>query len=462
LALRDRLAVSFAVALVAAYAAIVVASVFVVNRVLNWSIDGRLRTVAQAIVTIAGDGADEIDAKDREQFASVSSDASGAVVLGRDGSKILSSSAAIPDWVPGAVRSEPVGSIFSRRAGGHEVRALIADRRSHDADNVIVVWQSLQLLHDVERTVVLVLGGFALLVAAGGYATGVQIARRGLLPLTRITAIVADIAANDLAGRVGPQPHADELGQLAATFDRMLDRLQAAFERQRRFTADASHDLRAPLSTLRAEVDLALRRERTSDEYRAALSAIADDADQLDGLIDALLAAARSDGGELSSQPLDLSAVARASVNLITPFARAKGVAIETDLGANGRINGDPDLLGRAVAATLHNAVKYTPAAGVIHVRVACTNEGVELCVRDEGPGFSESALVHALERFWRDDAARGRSGGSGLGLAIASEIVRRCGGALAIENASAGGAQVSMAFPAPAPRGAGIERQAV
>jgi signal transduction histidine kinase len=259
---------------------------------------------------------------------------------------------------------------------------------------------------------------------------------------------MADIAASDLHARLGRQLHDDEVGRLAATFDRMLDRLQAAFERQRRFTADASHDLRAPLATLRAEVDLALRRERSTAEYRAALAAIAEDADQLDRLIDALLAAARSEGAALDLRPLDIGAIAQAAVEQMSAFARAKGIAIETRLEAAVEINGDADLLGRAVLATLHNAVKYTPPARAVHVTVHRFPEHVELRVRDEGPGFSAGALLHAFDRFWRGDAARGRSTGSGLGLAIASEIVQRCSGTIAIENAAGGGGEVIMHFP--------------
>jgi signal transduction histidine kinase len=449
LALRDRLAVSFAVALVLAYLLISVCAVVIVNQALRGAVDGRLSTIAQALVAVAGDSRDEIDRKDREQFATISADASGALVLGSDDALVLSTTGEIPAWVPGAVRTAHIGRTFNVRYAGRDLRAVVERRRKHDVDNLIVVWQAMQLINDVESAVVAVLGGSGLVVAIGGYALGAQIARRGLLPLTRITAVVGEIAANDLAARVGPQPHADELGRLAATFDRMLDRLQAAFERQRRFTADASHDLRAPLATLRSEVDLALRRERTAPEYRAALEAIAGDADQLDLLIDALLAAARSDAGDLELRALDLGSVARGSVDGIAPFASAKGVRIETDLPDGCEIKGDIDLLERAVLATLHNAVKYTPAAGAIHVVVAAHADRIELRVRDEGPGFSPAALVHALDRFWRDDAARGRSGGSGLGLAIASEIVRRCDGVLAIDNSDSGGAEVIMRFPA-------------
>lgn len=448
LPLRERLALSFALALVLAYIAIAVCSVVLVNRSLTGSIDARLRTVAQAIVAVAGDERDEIDREDRAQFAAIAADAGGALVLATDGSIVLGTTQEVPLWVHALLLDAKAGRIASVRNAGHELHALVERRRKGGHTNRIIVWQSMQIVHDVETPVVIGLAVLGLAVSLGGYAIGALIARRGLQPLTSIAAIVADIAANDLGARVGPQPHADELGRLATTFDRMLDRLQAAFDRQRRFTADASHDLRAPLATLRAEVDLALRRERTVPEYRSALAAVAEDADQLDRLIDTLLAAARSEGAAFALQSLDIAGVARDCVDAIEAFARAKNVTIEADLARGDFIDGDPDLLHRAVLATLHNAVKYSPEASTIHISVERDDERVILWVRDVGPGFSEAALTHAFDRFWRDDGARGRSG-SGLGLAIASEIVRRCGGAIEIRNRPHGGAEVSMEFPA-------------
>ncbi len=435
LALRDRLALAFALALVVAYGVIALCAVVIVDRAVTRAIDGRLATVAQAIYTIAGDEPDEIDKKDRQQFASVASDASGALVVAHDGRLVLGTSDAVPAWSVTAMRDDRNGRIYSAQFDRQPVRAIVQRRRTHHERNTIVVWQSMQIVRDLERTVTSVLGAFGLVVAAGGYFAGRQIARRGLLPLTRITAIVADIAAHDLARRVGPQPQADELGQLAATFDQMLDRLQSAFERQRRFTANASHDLRAPLATLRAEVDLALRRERTSAEYRAALHEIAIDADHLDYLIDALLAAARVDDGNLSLQPVDMGQIARRSALQIAPLAQAKNVRIDSDIASGCTILGEADLLERAVLAIVHNAVKFSPAGGSIDVQLQTDGKLVRLSVCDAGPGFTDVALAHAFDRFWRDDNARGRSG-SGLGLAIAQGAVQRCGGTIVIDNA--------------------------
>jgi signal transduction histidine kinase len=227
----------------------------------------------------------------------------------------------------------------------------------------------------------------------------------------------------------------------------MLDRLEAAFGRQKQFTADASHDLRAPLATLRAEIDLALRRERTPEEYRTALASMAQDADRLDELIDALLAAARSELGGIALTTTDLSQVAQQSVDRIAAFAHAKHITIDASLGTQAHIAADPVMLERAVLAVLHNAVKFTPDHATIHVSVCANEASAQLRIQDAGPGFSDAALSHAFDRFWRDDTARGR-GGSGLGLAIAKTIVDRFGGSVSLANDAAGGGAVEAIFP--------------
>jgi signal transduction histidine kinase len=447
LTLRDRLAVSFALALALAYAAIATCAIFVVHRSLRGAVDGQLTTVAQSISAIASDDRNDVDREDRQQFAAIAADVGGAIVLDSNGDVVMATTPDIPPWLPAAVADAKLGRIFTVHTDQRDVRAIVVRRRKHEVNNHIIVWQSMRIVHDVERPVLFVLGVFGLIVLVGGYAAGAQIAKQGLLPLTRITAVVAEIAAHDLSLRLGPQPHADELGLLAATFDRMLDRLAAAFERQRQFTADASHDLRAPLSTLRAEVDLALRAERTNAQYKRALEEIALDADHLDRLIDALLAAARSDAGDFTLRPLALDDLATAAVAQIEPMARAKNVTIVTTVTPQVQILGDPDLLARALLAALHNAVKYTPADRSIEVAVTAAAGQAHLRVDDDGPGFSDAARVHAFDRFWRDDTARGRDG-SGLGLAIAHGIVKRCGGEIAIDNRPAGGGQVTMIFP--------------
>lgn len=451
LALRDRLAVVFAIALAVVYVIFAGIAVLVVQHAIATSIDGLLHTIVEAtraIVDVGSDGEFHPDQRDRTQFRRIASEATGAIVLQADGSVILGTTDDAPDWARNELRTTTQAHLLDVTSDGQHLEAIVAPLQQKDPTSVtVVVWQSLQIERDLTKVVIVVLGAFGIVVALAGYALGAQIARRGLVPLTRMAEVVSDIEAHDLSLRVGRQAHDDELGRLAATFDRMLDRLEGAFDRQRRFTADASHDLRAPLATLRAEVDLALRRERTSAEYRAALEAVAFDADRLNELIDALLAAARSDAGDVVIAPTDLANTARSSVLRISAFARAKHITIDERYESDTTIAADGALLERAVLAILHNAVKYTPENAAIHVSVEPHDAGVRLRVRDEGTGFSEAALLHAFDRFWRDDSARGRSG-SGLGLAIVHAIVTRCGGRVSVSNDTVQGGVVEVMFP--------------
>ena len=230
----------------------------------------------------------------------------------------------------------------------------------------------------------------------------------------------------------------------------MLDRLQSAFERERRFTADASHELRAPLAVIAAETSLALRRDRDGVSYRKTLRVVAEVTRELQALIDALLDAARSeDHVQHVVAPLDVTRATTTALDLLAPILRERNVMLVANLEPNVVVVGDA-AIGRALIAVIDNALKFTPSGG--SVRVTVNHDGAEAVFRvsDDGPGFTHEALSHALERFWRADPARSPGSGSGLGLAIARAAVERNGGSITLENATpAGNATVVIRFPA-------------
>jgi signal transduction histidine kinase len=265
-----------------------------------------------------------------------------------------------------------------------------------------------------------------------------------LLPLVRIAATAERIEANDLSQRLHAESDADdELGRLSASFDRMLDRLQSAFAHERRFSADASHELRAPLAVLRAETELALRRDRDNDEYRRALESIAREAERLERLVDDLLAAARLEADAADFREVDVNAIVRDVAARIETPAALKHVGVATEGSAPAAI-GEPGAIERALLGVAHNAITFAPERGSVRLTMTSDADAVSVAVADSGPGFSREALEHATERFWRADGARPR-GGTGLGLAIARAIVERSGGTLSIANAPGGGGLVTM-----------------
>jgi two-component system OmpR family sensor kinase len=307
------------------------------------------------------------------------------------------------------------------------------------------VWQSTDWIADFDRDAVilsLAIGGA--LTALAAILSG-RVARQVLAPANRIASLAESIEAKDLSQRLHAQSN-DELGRLCASFDRMLDRLEAAFERERRFVADASHELRAPLAVLRAEVDLALRRPRDSDEYRLAIESIATETQRLETLTDELLAAGRSDVDARGRERLDAAAIAAEVGERIRIAALERGICVVVDTGRQMYVDAHRATLERALLAIAHNAIQHAPDGGTVRLDVREADGDINIAVCDDGPGFSNDALAHATERFWRENGARTR-GGTGLGLTIADTLVNANGGRLGLDNSADGGAVVTIAL---------------
>jgi signal transduction histidine kinase len=334
-------------------------------------------------------------------------------------------------------------------AGGGSIRVAVAPLSlGSDVKGVAVAWRADDPIQDIDRPAAIAFSvAIPIIVVLAGLA-GWVITRRGLAPLTDIANIASDIEASDLNRRLNAPKGDDELGQLCATFDRMLDRLQGAFERQRRFTADASHELRAPLSVIRAEADLALRKPRDGAEYRHALETIVSETSRLEALIGDLLVVARADEGGVSKTTfVDFSATASEAATRLQSVADAKGVHLRSWVEPGLTVVADPDSIARVPVVLLDNAVKFAPSGGRVNLIVERNGTSAILRVRDDGPGFSRAGLERATSRFWREDTARGRSG-SGLGLAIARAIVEQAGGTITLANAPTGGADVTVFIP--------------
>ncbi len=188
--------------------------------------------------------------------------------------------------------------------------------------------------------------------------------------------------------------------------------------------------------------------QRSTAEYQRALETIASESDALEALTRDLLAAARgADESEDVRAPVDLSLVAETVAQRVGVIAGARRVRVAAPLSGGTVVDGNRALLERAVLSVTHNALKYSPEAGSVQIRVGGSGPHAELTVRDDGPGFSEVALERAFDRFRRDDEARAREG-SGLGLSLAKTIVERYGGTIELSNALPHGALVRVTFP--------------
>lgn len=448
--LRGRLTLAYASALVVALLAFAAVALAVIDRAQRTALDAQLSTTARALLAIVGEseGRVTIDDTDRAQFQAIVGTRSNGVVLQPDGDAAVSSSVDVPADVRRAAIDANGPALQTLQLGDERLRTFVAPvMRGSRRVGSIAVWRNAEFIGALDRSVAVAFALAIPILAILAMLFGAAITRRGLAPLERIATLASEIEGHDLSRRLALPLRNDELGRFAATFDRMLDRLQQAFGRERRFTSDASHELRAPLSVIRAEADLALRKERGPEEYRDALRVIAAEADALERLTRDLLAAARADSAvEERRGDVDLQAVAAAVAERLTALGAERGVRIGVVPASSvPALRADRDALERAVLTIAHNAIKY--ARALVELRVARTADAVELAVEDDGPGFSETALERAFERFWRDDDARHRDG-TGLGLAIAKTTVERAGGSIAIANRPGGGGTVVLRFP--------------
>ena len=221
---------------------------------------------------------------------------------------------------------------------------------------------------------------------------------------------------------------------------------------QKRFVADASHDLRTPLAIMKAEFEVALRRPDLDQATRPVLVSGLEEVDRMSGMVEDLLTLSRIDAHQeqLVREPLDLAALARRTVEELGALAATGGVRLRADADGEAHAVGDEGHVRRALLNVVRNAVEHSPSGAVVEVSVRRTGTGAEAVVTDHGEGMPPEVLEHVFDRFYRGDAARsGGQGGSGLGLAIARWALRGMGGDLTAESEVAAGTRVTLTLPA-------------
>jgi two-component system, OmpR family, sensor kinase len=307
-----------------------------------------------------------------------------------------------------------------------------------------------QLAQDLGLTVVLAFLAFAL---------GVWLlSRQVLAPVQRVTQAASRVSSRDLSQRVPVPRSQDEMRELAVAINHMLDRLQESFETQRRFTADASHELRTPVTAIVGHANYVLRRTRPTPEQVDSLTVIRHEAERMGKLVNDLLELARADAGfSIDKEPMNLLEVVEAVRNEYGPVAN--GAEIKVDCASPLiEVEGDAARLKQVVLNLVQNAVN----AGAMHVTLHLATEGrtVRLEVLDDGPGIPADAIPHLFDRFFRVDGARStRGNGSGLGLAIVRWIVQQHGGTVEVRSRPGEGSLFVVTLPALNPKGSEVAR---
>ena len=263
------------------------------------------------------------------------------------------------------------------------------------------------------------------------------IARHAFKPVRQITDTVDAINdGDDLTARIGLRRGRDEIHRLAATFDRMFDRLERSFDSEKRFASDASHELRTPVAIILAECEYARQNAQTVDDYRESLEVVERQGRRMSTLINQLLNITRMDQGTqaISREDADFSELADVVADE-TVRASGKALEVEKDIAPGVHANVDVGLMSRLVQNLVENACKYTPEGGSVRVSLAAAEGRLTLTVADNGIGIAKRDLPHIWERFWQADSSRGVDKGSGLGLAMVKQIADAHGGTLSVES---------------------------
>lgn len=291
----------------------------------------------------------------------------------------------------------------------------------------------------------LALAGVVIVVV--GAALSVWVARASLAPLREVSKTAERIGHTSLANRVPYDGPRDEVGTLVASFNSMLDRLEAAFGEQRRFVADASHELRTPLAVVQGNLDLIKHPNTSAEEKAAALEAVREETGRLERLVNDLLALARLDAG--TRRPFQLLDVATLLEETAGRTRALGNRTVSVNAPKSVWVLGDPDLLEQALINLTRNAVAHTAEGGSIELAAAAEGDDVRVSVVDDGPGLRAEDVPRVFDRFYRTHGPRpASSGGSGLGLAITKRLVELHGGTVKAANRPQGGAEFTVCLP--------------
>jgi heavy metal sensor kinase len=315
----------------------------------------------------------------------------------------------------------------------------------------IVVSVSLSPVQDTMRAALrVILIGLPLVLALAGIG-GYLLAGRTLRPLRSMAAQARKITDSSLHTRIEIGRAAEEMETLVAGFNELLSRLDQSFDGMRRFVADASHELRTPISVIRGEADVALSIERTPAEYQASLAVVLDESRRLSRLVDDLLNLARADAGRVRLQVHDfyLNELVSDCCRSAQGIAGARRLTVECRPGDDLQYRGDEDLLRRLVMNLLDNAIRYTPPGGKVSAALEPNGDAVRLRVSDTGVGIAPDDAAHVFERFYRAGESRSRhDGGFGLGLAIVKWIAESHHGSVECASHPGAGSTFTVTLP--------------
>jgi two-component system, OmpR family, heavy metal sensor histidine kinase CusS len=451
LSLRARLTLWYSVVLVAVLGLFAVDVLIVQQRIGIQRVDRELDTTHAQLTNMLREELRELDTPQlaAQESRNVIAAPGREIMILDDGGRVLATkldALNVADVVTGGA---PVPGAMTLQTKSGPWRVHVRREAFEGAAMLLVVASPMTDLARDQREVreAVFLGIPIALVLAG--AGGLWLASIGLRPLTTMARRAASIPSNGLED-LGEPVRNDELGQMTRAFNGLVARLRSALQTQRQFMADASHELRSPVSVIRAASEVALGREhRTESEYREALGMTGTQARRLSALVDDMLVLARADAGGYPLRPVDLylDDVLVECQRAIGMLANERRITVTSTGGADAPIRGDEELLRRLIVNLLQNAVEFTRPGGAVAVDVRAAASAVCVRVTDSGPGIPEEARNRIFDRFVRLDPSR-RSEGAGLGLTIAKWIAEVHQGSLTLESSGPHGSTFCLTLP--------------
>ena len=310
---------------------------------------------------------------------------------------------------------------------------------------------SLDLVNETLKWLIITLGAVTIGIFICAWVGSNWIARMALSPVETLGQTAANVSAQSLDTRVFLDAPYHEFQQLAQSFNNMFERLQRAFESQRRFVGDAAHELKTPLTAMKGNMEVGLQRERSTEEYRDLLSTSLGQVERLVRLVKSLLTLTQFSGEHLpiDLKPVQMEPLIKELVSELSILAEDKGCLFTSHIQEVPQVLGDAGQLKQLVINLLDNAIRHTPQGGSVSVKLQSSANQVQIKVEDTGSGIATEHLPHIFERFYRADRARDReSGGTGLGLAIAKEIALAHNGTINVRSEAGQGSVFTVNLP--------------
>jgi len=365
-------------------------------------------------------------------------------------------------WTPG-LKDLGTGHREKRDAGHLEIwtpdhgrrLAMVSYGVWNEPGTEVEAFSSLHLLNQRERNLAYALVAAGLLLLPFAALAGRLLAARALAPVDALVASIRALGTDRLDQRLAAPGAVAEIVHLTDEFNRLLARLEESVDTMRRFTADASHELRTPISILRTGLEVTLRKDRTAEEYREVLLENLEEIERIQRIVEALLTLARTQPGddrEIRTESVDLSRLVTGALATIRPLSGERNLTLESAIAPDIHLQGDPDQLRLMVLNLLANAVKFTPSGGSIHLRLETLDGKARLEIRDDGPGIAEEDRPFLFDRFYRSRTTRAtRATGSvsgGLGLSLVRWVAERHGGTARLIDTGGRGAGFEVVVP--------------